>query len=288
MMHRGRWALLVLLMIIAIIVACAPVVEPTPAFERAPSLAPSATVLPIIPEENPESFVGRSNPTSAALAAEGHPSQDPSLAPQATEQSIPFTVIADDGTVLSSRYFGAGSEFAMVLLHDENGDLVSMNLLGAALQGAGFKVMTLNLRGYGASSGQVDWSQAANDALGGIDSMLTLPEVSRVAILGVGRSATAAMDACGQRAECAAMILVNPTSDGGSSPLETVASGIGERPLLMLVSEARADSQQNAQIIQANAGLSAQIQVVAGLTVDQLVTMTPLTDWLLQTFASGN
>jgi hypothetical protein len=280
------------MLVLFIIAACAPVTEPTPTFERAPSLAPSPTVLPIIPEDNPDTFIGRSNPTSAALAAEGHPSQDPSLAPQATEQSIPFTVIASDGTMLASRYFGAGSDSAVVLLHDNDGDLVSMNLLGAALQQAGFKVMALTLRGYRPSSGQVDWSQAQDDALSGIDSILTLPGVTRVALLGVGRSSTAAMLACAQHSECAAIILVNPIPDEASSPLEQASTTIGDRPLLMLVSQERAEAQQNAQIIQASAGASGAIQVFPALTVDQLVTITPLADWLFQSLGvaipSGN
>jgi pimeloyl-ACP methyl ester carboxylesterase len=152
--------------------------------------------------------------------------------------------------------------------------------------------MALTLRGYRPSSGQVDWSQAQDDALSGIDSILTLPGVTRVALLGVGRSSTAAMLACAQHSECAAIILVNPIPDEASSPLEQASTTIGDRPLLMLVSQERADAQQNAQIIQASAGASGAIQVFPALTVDQLVTITPLADWLFQSLGvaipSGN
>ena len=259
-----------------ILIACAPTVQPTPEFERAPSLAPSATVLPIIPQENPEAFVGRSDPTAAALAAEGHPSQDPPQAAQATEQSIPITVVAEDGTVLASQYFGASAEVTVVILHDEDGDTESLMALGAALQGGGFNVMVLSMRGYSPSRGQVDWTMAASDAFSGIESVLALPNMTQVALLGTGRSASAAMRACSQHPLCAAAIVLNPAPDPASDPISEVAAGLGTRPLLILVGQDRADAGQNAQIIQSGTGGTATLQTF----LDQTTVSTSILAWL--------
>ena len=270
---------------VMIVVGCAPAVEPTPSFERAPSLAPSATVLPIIPEDDPNAFVGRSDPTSAALAAEGHPSQDPPLAVQPTEQFVPITVLGADGTQLSAQYFVASAPApALLLLHDDDGATASLMTLGSSLRDNGFNVMVLSLRGYGSSSGQVDWSLAGNDARDAINSILTLPDVTGVAVIGTGRSAAAAMLACSQHTQCAAITLIDPLPDAASDPVENVAASIGTLPLLMLVSEGRAEAQQTAQIIQANSGDQSLLQAYSDQNIDQISSTTPLISWLRGVF----
>jgi pimeloyl-ACP methyl ester carboxylesterase len=142
--------------------------------------------------------------------------------------------------------------------------------------------MVLSLRGYPPSGGQVDWAQAAGDAFSGVEAILTLPNVTQVALFGTGRSASAAMRACAEHPLCTAVILLNPVPDAASDPIEEAASGLGARPLLMLVSQDRPDSQQNAQIIQANLGETASLQALPAL--DQTTVMPPLLDWLLREF----
>ncbi|HLA45310.1 MAG TPA: hypothetical protein VJZ27_17815, partial [Aggregatilineales bacterium] len=137
-----------------------PVPEPTPTIERAPSLAPSPTVLPIIIPESDNNFIGRSDPTAAALAAEGQPDQEAEIIPFPTEVTIPMTIIADDGVILRADFYGAQQHPApgVMLLPGESGITDDLMLAAQNLQIAGYHTMLLHLRGYGASGGKIDLS----------------------------------------------------------------------------------------------------------------------------------
>jgi hypothetical protein len=149
--------------------ACLEVPTPTPTVERAPSLQPSPTFLPFIPTELPDFSIGFSDPTSAALVAEGEPSQEPDLVTGiASREAFPLQFFADDGTVLQVQFFGAANRPApgILLLHDyrQSGD--TWFVAAAELQNVGYNVFVPDLaRIQRASEVQVDWAAVLNDII---------------------------------------------------------------------------------------------------------------------------
>lgn len=192
--------------------------EPTPTIDRLPPLVPSATVLPRIPTENPDSFVGRSDPTRAALAAEGEPSAQPELSQLPTEASFPITVRAGDVN-LRTLYFPAANTpaSAVIWVHDQNGDTSPFDARLASLPN--YHHMILNLRGYGNSGGIQDWSQAANDIAAAVDTVVNLPGVAQVSVIGLGNGGYATIQGCELAPRCLAAIALNPQAQSGMSPL---------------------------------------------------------------------
>jgi pimeloyl-ACP methyl ester carboxylesterase len=185
----------------------------------------------LIPE-NTEVARGRSDPTAAALAAEGQPDIDPTAQFLPTEVSIPLTVISPEGITLGARYFAAIRQPAPLLLmiHDENYQTAQLDALTLFLPGAGYHVLRLELRGYGQSGGSRDWSAAAGDIQAGLDSLIHFPSISRIILLAEGRAAAPAWTACQTQALCRGLVWLNPSSP--DQDLNAVLAGV-DKPLLI-------------------------------------------------------
>lgn len=187
----GRLGLWVGVLLLA---ACEVVPQPTPVAETLlPTLAPSPTVLPLVPAENPNSFVGRSDPTAAALAAEGEPDQDIAPVAQATEAVIPLMVVVSDGTVLRADFYGAPQRPAAAVLV-----LGQFEPLASTLQAAGYHVMRLP-----------DANTHA-EITAALDTLRGLPVVSEIGVVVTARDAQAAQQACAEQGICRALLVVDP------------------------------------------------------------------------------
>jgi hypothetical protein len=277
---RGWWLGICLLLF-----ACDPLLgEPTPQISVAPSLAPSPTVLPIISPQPSDVFVGRSDPTAAALAAEGHPSLDPSEIINPTEASIPITVIAADGTALHAEYYGAPFRpaSAILILHGEESDLSPLQILGSSLQTAGYSVMLLYQRGYSPSGGQVDWSLSDDDALSALNTLGTLPDIQSMTVLAQGQSTVGAVMACQQQPRCGRIILLDPLPNDLLMPVSDLAGLVGNLPLLALAGEERPFSLQMTQTLAATGQANITTQTYPGaLWLPDQIT-PPILSWLTQ------
>lgn len=224
--------------------------EPTQTPARTSPVIASATVLPVISPEASDNYIGRSDPTAAALAAEGQPSDEAPTSLPPTNASIPINVLTEDGLVLRTLYYGAPVQPAPVILlvHGEDGKTDELNLLGQALQSVGYNVMLLYLRGYLPSPGSVDWSLAVSDIKMALDTLQTLPTVPQYGVLGLGSGASAAMLACAEHAYCNIAVGVNPLPQANLPGFES-----GSLPILLLASEDNPTSLQTAQSIDSSA-----------------------------------
>jgi pimeloyl-ACP methyl ester carboxylesterase len=247
-------------------------------------LAPSPTVLPIISPQPSDVFVGRSDPTAAALAAEGHPSLDPSEVLNPTQASIPITVIAADGTILYADYYGAPIRPApaILVLPGEESDLSPLQTLANNLQAGGYHVMLLYQRGHSPSGGRVDWSVSDNDALSALTTLETLPDVQSMIVLAQGQSTVGAVIACRQQPRCGRIILLDPLPNDALLALSDIATLIGTLPLVSIIGEEYLQSSEMVQTLTATGQTNITMQTYSGAAwlPDQLVPF--LLEWLAQ------
>lgn len=240
--QRAFYWLLVGLML----AACELEPPPEPTFTRQPSLAPSAAVLPVIPDEGDIPQVGFSEPTSAALAAEGEPSQDAPFSPEPTQAIIPITIIGDNGNLLTGRFFGAATRPAPALLIISSSAMPEQSeLLAFDLAGLGVHVMLM----------PPDITSA--DALASLETLATLPDISTLAVLGWGEGASAALVACGGDNRCVGAILLEPLPT--ESPFNEAVGSLGNTPLLALGESLSSESMTTIAAIRPDANLQSRI-----------------------------
>lgn len=274
---------MVLLVFILMTLACGFFTPPTPTPILPPTLPASPTVLPMISPQPSDVSLGRSNPTSAALAAEGDPAELSPITPPPTEASIPITVISSGGIRLQADLYGAtiAPAPALLLVHGEDGSTEGLRLLSRSLQAGGYHVMVIALRGYGGSSGQADWSRAPNDVQAALETLRTLPSVT--AALGViteGRAAAAGWLACQTQSVCQAVMWINPLPDPLHPPLDTLIDST-IRPLWSMASQ---DAPQSLALVDRLAARLSGISRVEQIDYTQLTVIDPIMAWLNDQF----
>lgn len=225
---------------------------PTPTREVAPSLAPSPTVLPFISPEAPSDFTGRSEPTSAALAAEGHPTTDPTPVPIATQSSVRLTVFADDNRLLYIDLYGTAGPVtdAVILVHGLEGVDERILTTAEAFQSRRLPVIVFYARGYAPSEGQSDFAQLGGDLSQALQSIAGLGRFSTVGMMAWGESAEAALQTCSAEAFCNRVILVNPLPIRATTALESAAGGAATLPVLLVVDDNQVVAASTAQLLQ--------------------------------------
>lgn len=268
-----RWFLLLLVLGLA---ACGDFFEAptaTPVRPTSPLVA-SATVLPVISPEASNVFLGRNDPTAAALAAEGQPSDEAPTPIPPTDASIPINVLTEDGLVLRTLYYGAPTQPApvIVMVHGEEGATTDFSLFAQTLQMAGYNVMLLYLRGYSPSPGVVDWSLAVEDIKTALDTLQTLPAAPQYGVLGWGSGAIAAMIACAEHPNCNVAVGVNPMSQANLPSWDSALN----LSILLLASE---DNLTTAQAIDATATGEHVLVVYPSLVLAEERVRTQIIQW---------
>jgi pimeloyl-ACP methyl ester carboxylesterase len=205
-------------------------------------LAASATFLPLIPTEPEDSYIGRSDPTQAALAAEGQPSPqfEPTDAVVPTAISLPLQAFTSDGVLLHIEYYASAFLAAptIILLHDANQDHGVWNTFAPTLRANGYNVIAPDQRGYGVSGGEVDWARSVGDIDSLLQTVSNYPEVAggQTVFLGVGEGANVALAACARIINCRAAILISPRPSAGTEMDLTNALNNFNGKSLLLVS----------------------------------------------------
>ncbi len=268
----------------AVLVACGPnTAEPTVPPADAPIRAASPTVLPFLPTDPADNFVGRSDPTAAALAAEGQPSVEPTdlFQPFPTEDSIPLTIRTADGVRLTAEFYSAPQRPApaVVLMPGENGADADARALANGLVVRGFHVMLVHPRGMSPSGGQIDWRRTEEDVRAALQTLDTLPNIGGVSVLGGERSALGAALACRADARCSAAILWQPLPDETRMTLEEAGAGLGALPVYLITSEDRPVALAAAQLLSDFAG-AATLATARQYTAADPAILDGLAEWL--------
>ncbi len=247
----------VILGIMALLVAsaCVPEVSPTPIIEREPSLEPSATFWPYVPTESDDASIGRSDPTSAALAGEGEPSLEPEDEPIfPTMAAFPLQFFARDNFLLRVMFYGAETKPApsVLLLHDTGEDGDAWLLLGPALQAAGYNVFAPDLRDSQQPEDAIDWALVLDDLAIIVEEILAMDGVAtdRMVWMGAGTGANVALALCGEFASCMGIVALSPRE---MLPGLEVVTPPGE-PLLAISADDDLEGTQQAERIGSGEG----------------------------------
>lgn len=230
---------------------------PTPLSRRTDDLAPSPTFLPLIPTDAEGSFVGRSNPTAAALAAEEEPSPNfvpGESTPLPTLAALPLQLFASDGVLLETTFYGTPLTSAPVilLLHDTNQDGGAWALVARSLQDQGYNVAVPDLRGHGNSGGQVDIPRSVGDLDILIQTISGFSYVSgnRLILVGVGHGANIAMMGCVRVAACLGVVAISPrASENTEMDLTAITDGLNQRGVFFISADDDAASTGEVQRI---------------------------------------
>lgn len=220
--------------------ACQDEVEPTTEFERKASLAPSATFYPDIPDQPDDEFIGRSNPTQAALAAEGQPVREADVTIETPEQSsVPMQVFTTDNILLQFDYYGQPSHGGglIFLLHDADETGASWDSFARTLQGMGYQVIVPDIRGYGLTGGAVDWLAAVDDItllVANVPALGIANADTPLGFVGVGQGANLSLLVCINLSLCRAEVMVSPAESGQPLDIRNAASQALSRPVYLV------------------------------------------------------
>ncbi len=164
--------------------------------------------------------------TGAMIAAQddgnagGNPSGEE--APAATAEATPepfkpleVTIEAPDGHTLYGWYSSAGDGEGrgVVLFHQLYTTHTSWNAFGQALMDAGYKVLAVDLRGYGRTKGKISWTAAQDDAVAWIAWLKSQPGVTSVSVVGSSMGSTVALLGCSKSDQCVSTVALSPGLD---------------------------------------------------------------------------
>ncbi|MBC8100884.1 MAG: alpha/beta fold hydrolase [Armatimonadetes bacterium] len=148
-------------------------------------------------------------PTETPTAVETPtPIPDPSLA---------IELVAPDGKTLHGSYFARSQDpsRAVLLLHQLYADRSSWTPLIYPLLDAGFKVLAVDLRGYGQSRAKINWTAAQEDTLAWAAWLREQPGVASVGFVGSSMGASLALVGCGalwatDASQCVGAVALSP------------------------------------------------------------------------------
>lgn len=151
----------------------------------------------------------------------------------------PVTIEAADGLTLYGVYHvppGAGQTPALLLLHQLYTTSRSWNAVMGSLLAHGYRVLAVDLRGYGATRGGINWLRAQDDALRWLTWLANQPGVNSAAVFTMGSSmgANLAIAGCAAADRCAGAVALSP---GLNYFGVRVRAALTETPVLMLYAD---------------------------------------------------
>jgi len=212
---------------------------------RATAIPPSTLVPPTLA---PVAInVVTATPAATATGAPGYTRHTPAA-------PITTTITAADDTALSAAYYtpaiaesvaGEGAP-GVVLVHGLAGANADWEAFARDLQGNGFAVLVLDLRGYGGSPGPADWEASVSDVAAAWRHLSARREVDRdrTALVGVSLGANLALLVGANNADVAAVVALSPGDD-----YQGVLPNFSSRPVLLVASRDDDPSYQAAQAL---------------------------------------
>lgn len=126
----------------------------------------------------------------------------------------PVQVQAHDGLVLSGDYYVpySGESPAVLLLHQLYTTRRSWSAVIAPLLANGYRVLAVDLRGYGQTRGRINWAGAQADTQAWLAWLYAQPGVrsGAVFIMGSSMGSNLALVGCAEAPRCAGAVAVSP------------------------------------------------------------------------------
>lgn len=242
MKHVVHYSKLIFVAILLpLLVACGDLPTPTPTPDLDEYIFNAQTQFPVIPTEDPAVNLGRSDPFSAGLPAEGQPSPgfELSPSPRATVASLPLEIFSGEGFLLWMAYFSAPRQPAPVIIffHDAGESSAWWITLAENLQSRGYNVFVPDQRGHGRSEGTVDWLRAIEDVDVYLQTIDQLPiRIQDIMMMGMGEGANVALVSCARSTRCIGAVAISPREFVPAINLDSIVGAYGESRELLLVS----------------------------------------------------
>jgi len=149
---------------------------------------------------------------ASVMAQETTPEPEPEL--PAIVPTLTVEIEATDGVRLIGDYYMPhdGDAPAILLLHELYTTRDSWLWQIEPLVASGFRVLVVDLRGYGDSNGAINWRRAGTDALTWLEWLYAQPGTRLDAVFTMGSSmgANLALNACANASNCAGAVALSP------------------------------------------------------------------------------
>ena len=182
-----------------------------------------------------------STPSSPEPPDDERVPSEPTATPTPSPNFRYITIPTEDGEFLAASFYPPQADAApgILLLHMEDGRKEDWAGFATQLREIGYGPMTLDLRGHGESTGEIDWSSMPADVLLAWNALTSQPEVDPTTsvIVGAGAGADLALAAAAAEPGVYALILLSPGIDGFELQTEEAMVAYGERPVLIITSE---------------------------------------------------
>lgn len=142
------------------------------------------------------------------------------------------SIATPDGTTLSADQRGSG-EHGVVLVHAFHGERASWGDLPEVLQQQGANVVSIDLRGHGASRGEPTPDGMITDVKAAA-TYLTKRGAKTVTVMGVGLGGNLAFRAAAEVDAIADVVMISPRLDANGVKLSPGLKGFGRKPLLLV------------------------------------------------------
>lgn len=121
----------------------------------------------------------------------------------------------DDGKNLYGSYFAISDTEgpAILLLHQLYTNRSSWKPLVTPLLNAGFKVLAIDLRGYGKTRGKINWTAAQSDTVSWGEWLKQQSGVQSIALVGSSMGSNLALVGCLALDDCAGAVAISPSLD---------------------------------------------------------------------------
>lgn len=134
-------------------------------------------------------------------------------APAPSAAGVDVQIEAGDGKMLYGSFFMAseGDGPAVLLLHQLYTNRSSWTPLVQPLLDAGFKVLAVDLRGYGKTKGKINWKAAQQDTIDWAGWLKGQPGVQSVALVGSSMGSNLALNGCAALEGCKGAVAISPS-----------------------------------------------------------------------------
>jgi dienelactone hydrolase len=144
------------------------------------------------------------------LSAQEEIAPTPEVAP--AFEPLQVELEAPDGLKLKGEYFSKsdGEGRAVLLLHQLYTNHSSWTPLIYPMMDAGYKVLAVDLRGYGLTRGKISWTAAQDDTIAWVDWLKAQPGVTSIAMVGSSMGSSLALVGCAAVDGCVGAVAISP------------------------------------------------------------------------------
>jgi len=171
----------------------------------------------------------------------------------------------DDGLSIAGSAYGKG-ERGVLLVHGQGRSRADWHNFGEKLSHNGFSVLTVDLRGHGASGGEITdetWPLMVKDVTAAVGWLIKNGAV-HVSVIGAEVGANLALNGANGNEDIDNVIMLSPGLNIHGVKVSTAIGAYGERPLLLIADPADATSARAAGLIADKVKGKKKLELLAG------------------------